>query len=94
MIWEIWKDLRAVHCPWQVKDFEFFVIFLSYSQHQPARGLSSNNLILSGIIVAAILLLTALAVDLARMARRDWNLLLSGMGMGISLILLIERYPF
>lgn len=32
-----------------------FVIFLSYSTDSPAGGLSSNNLILSGIIVAAIL---------------------------------------
>lgn len=33
----------------------FSVIFLSYSPAQPSGGLSSNNLILSGIIVAAIL---------------------------------------
>lgn len=33
----------------------FFVIFLSYSPKGPVGGLSSNNLILSGIIVAAIL---------------------------------------
>ncbi|HCY87077.1 MAG TPA: iron ABC transporter permease [Desulfobacteraceae bacterium] len=33
----------------------FFVVFLSYSSKQNAAGLSSNNLILSGIIVAAIL---------------------------------------
>ena len=33
----------------------FFVISLSYSSRQPTGGLSSNNLILSGIIVAAIL---------------------------------------
>lgn len=33
----------------------FFVLFLSYSPGNPAGGLSSNNLILSGIIVAAIL---------------------------------------
>lgn len=33
----------------------FFVIFLSYSSSTPMGGLSSNNLILSGIIVAAIL---------------------------------------
>ena len=33
----------------------FFVVFLSYSSQQHAGGLSSNNLILSGIIVAAIL---------------------------------------
>ncbi|MCA1784419.1 MAG: iron ABC transporter permease [Desulfobacteraceae bacterium] len=33
----------------------FFVLFLSYSPDGPAGGLSSNNLILSGIIVAAIL---------------------------------------
>ncbi len=33
----------------------FFVVFLSWSPRQRAGGLSSNNLILSGIIVAAIL---------------------------------------
>ncbi len=33
----------------------FFVLFLSYSPGSPGGGLSSNNLILSGIIVAAIL---------------------------------------
>ncbi len=33
----------------------FFVIFLSYSSRTTISGLSSNNLILSGIIVAAIL---------------------------------------
>ncbi|MCK5695282.1 MAG: iron ABC transporter permease [Desulfobacula sp.] len=33
----------------------FLVIFLSYSSQNPMSGLSSNNLILSGIIVAAIL---------------------------------------
>ena len=33
----------------------FFVIFLSYSSGNPMAGLSSNNLILSGIIIAAIL---------------------------------------
>ncbi len=33
----------------------FLVIFLSYSPNTPMAGLSSNNLILSGIIVAAIL---------------------------------------
>ena len=33
----------------------FVVIFLSYSSNNPMAGLSSNNLILSGIIVAAIL---------------------------------------
>lgn len=32
-----------------------FVLFLSYSGNHPTRGLSSNNLILSGIIVGAIL---------------------------------------
>ncbi len=33
----------------------FFVIFLSYTGRSPSPALSSNNLILSGIIVAAIL---------------------------------------
>lgn len=46
------------------------------------------------IIVAVIMLLTLLVVDVFRYARRDWHLLLSGAGMGISLILMIERFPF
>jgi iron complex transport system permease protein len=33
----------------------FMVVFLSYSAKNPMAGLSSNNLILSGVIVAAIL---------------------------------------
>lgn len=33
----------------------FMVVFLSYSSKNPLSGLSSNNLILSGVIVAAIL---------------------------------------
>ena len=46
------------------------------------------------IIVAVIFMLSVLAVDLLRAPRREWNLVLSGAGLGISLILMVERYPF
>jgi len=46
------------------------------------------------LIVAAILILTLLVVDLLKYNRQNWHLLLSGAGLGISLILMIERFPF
>ena len=46
------------------------------------------------LIVAAILLLTLVVVDLLKYSRRDWQLLLSGAALGISLVLMIERFPF
>jgi uncharacterized membrane protein len=46
------------------------------------------------LIVFCILILTMLVVDLLKYPRRDWHLLLSGAGLGISLVLMIERFPF
>ena len=46
------------------------------------------------LIVTVIMLLTFLLVDLFKFPRRDWHILLSGAGMGISLILMFERFPF
>ena len=46
------------------------------------------------MIVIIVLILSFLAVDAAGMKRRDWNLLLSGAAIGVSLILCIERWPF
>jgi len=46
------------------------------------------------IIVTIIMLLTKVAVDLLGMQRREWYVMLSGAGLGISLVLMIERYPF
>ncbi len=46
------------------------------------------------LIVVAIMLLTLLVVDGFRYARRDWHVLLSGAGLGVSLVLMIERFPF
>lgn len=46
------------------------------------------------LIVSLIMLLTFLLVDLLKYPRRDWHILLSGAGMGISLILMFERFPF
>jgi hypothetical protein len=46
------------------------------------------------LIVSVIMLLTFLLVDLLKFPRRDWHILLSGAGLGISLILMFERFPF
>lgn len=45
-------------------------------------------------IVTIILLLTKIVVDVLGMPRREWSVLLSGAGLGISLVLMIERFPF
>ncbi len=46
------------------------------------------------IIVTIIMLLTKVVVDLVGFPRREWQVLLSGAGLGISLVLMIERFPF
>jgi len=46
------------------------------------------------IIVTIIMLLTKVVVDLFRLPRREWHVLLSGAGLGISLVLMLERFPF
>lgn len=46
------------------------------------------------LILVLLLLFTALVVDVLKYPRRDWNILLSGAGLGISAILMIERFPF
>ncbi|MDR1672036.1 MAG: HupE/UreJ family protein [Bacteroidales bacterium] len=45
------------------------------------------------VIVLCVLTLTALLVHLFRVKHREWILVLSGAGAGISLILLLERMP-
>ncbi|MDR1667056.1 MAG: HupE/UreJ family protein [Bacteroidales bacterium] len=44
-------------------------------------------------IVLSILLLTAILNHLLRVKQRDWILVLSGAGAGISLMLIFERFP-
>jgi hypothetical protein len=45
-------------------------------------------------IVSIIMLLTKVMVDLLGVPRREWHVLLSGAGLGISLVLMVERFPF
>lgn len=45
------------------------------------------------IIVSLIMLLTKVVVDLFGFPRREWQVLLSGAGLGISMILMLERFP-
>ena len=46
------------------------------------------------IIVSLIMLLTKVVVDLLGLPKREWHVLLSGAGLGISLVLMVERFPF
>jgi hypothetical protein len=46
------------------------------------------------LIVSIIMGLTLLVVDLMKFPRREWHILLSGAGLGVSLILMFERFPF
>lgn len=46
------------------------------------------------IIVLIFILLTKVVVDLMDFPKREWHVLLSGAGLGISLVLMIERFPF
>ena len=46
------------------------------------------------LTVGAIMLLTVVIVDVLHLSRREWHLLMSGAGLGISLILMVERFPF
>ena len=46
------------------------------------------------LIVVLIMLLSKVVVDLLRMPAREWHLVLSGAGLGISLVLMFERFPF
>ncbi len=45
------------------------------------------------LIVVVILLLTRVVVDLLHYSRREWHVLLSGAGLGVSLVLMVERFP-
>ena len=46
------------------------------------------------VIVSIIMLLTKVMVDLLGVPKREWHVLLSGAGLGISLVLMVERFPF
>jgi hypothetical protein len=46
------------------------------------------------MIVLTVLLTSFVLVNLVGLKRREWNLLLSGAAIGVSLILCVERWPF
>jgi len=46
------------------------------------------------LIVSVILSLSALFTGFLKLPHREWNLIISGAGLGISLILMIERFPY
>ncbi len=46
------------------------------------------------IIVCIIMVITWVVVKLLKTPRREWNLILAGVGLGVALILMIERIPW
>jgi len=46
------------------------------------------------LIVSIIMTLTLVVVDLLKFPRREWHVLLSGAGLGVSLVLMFERFPY
>jgi hypothetical protein len=46
------------------------------------------------MIVLGVLLVSFVLVNLVGLKRREWNLLLSGAAIGVSMILCFERWPF
>lgn len=46
------------------------------------------------LIVILFIILSKVVVDLLGFPKREWHVLLSGAGLGISLTLMIERFPF
>jgi len=45
-------------------------------------------------IVSCIIACTYLIVDYLKVIRREWNLILSGAGFGVSIVLILDRFPF
>ena len=45
------------------------------------------------LIVSIIIFFTWILVDLLGVKRREWNLILSGAGLGISLVIILDRLP-
>ncbi len=45
------------------------------------------------LIVLIVLAITLLVVDILGTKRRDWNLIISGAALGISIVMAIERFP-
>lgn len=46
------------------------------------------------IIVTSILTIATLVTRVGKVAQRDWNLVISGAGLGVSFIMSVERFPW
>ena len=77
--------------------FSNFLRSLLSSEKKLASSLFAFNLgieIGQLIIVASFLVLGVIFVNFLQTKQREWNLFFSGVGFGISLILIFERIPF
>lgn len=45
-------------------------------------------------IVSIILVLSILTINFFKLSKKEWGLILSGAGLGVSLILILERFPY
>ena len=46
------------------------------------------------IIVMIVLIITYFFIEILKVKRREWNLIISGAGIGIALIMVLERIPW
>jgi hypothetical protein len=46
------------------------------------------------MIVVTIMILSKVVIDFLKFPMREWHVLLSGAGLGVSLVLMIDRFPF
>lgn len=77
--------------------FSSYLVSLLGSEQSIALPLFGFNLgieVGQVIIVLVIMVLTFVVVDILKLKRREWNVMLAGAGMGISLVLMLERIPF
>ena len=77
--------------------FSTYLRSLLGSEHSIVLPLFAFNLgieIGQLLIVAIVLTITYIIVSWLKFARREWSLVLSGAGMGVSLMLILQRIPW
>jgi hypothetical protein len=77
--------------------FSFYLRALLGTEHDLILPLFAFNIGIElgqMMIVAIVLMLTHIIVNWMKFVRREWSLVLSGVGMGISLMLIFQRIPW
>lgn len=76
--------------------FSTYLKSLILSEESLAGPLFSFNLGIEAgqlMVVAAFIILGIITIEIFKAKPRDWNLVISGSGLGVSLVLMLERFP-